>query len=116
MTEHESPKAVEAKPQETRTKKPLTPEEFITRWPLYALAPVEGFYAPTRVSFYCDNIPICGKETTWLRMLDPLYVSLEGVSGGFKWVWYLCGLCNQKFLIVFYREVEREQRPIKTRA
>lgn len=103
-----------ARPAPT-AKKLVTPEEFITRWPLYALAPTEGFYAPTRVSFHCDNASICGKETTWLRMLDAQYVSLEGASGSFKWVWYLCGLCNQKYLIVFYREVEREQRSVKGR-
>jgi hypothetical protein len=111
MSDHESQEA-QAKPQE-RKKKQVTPEEFITRWPLYALAPVDRFYIPNSVSFHCDNPSTCGKETTWLKMLDPQYVNLEGASGGFKWVWYRCGLCNHKVLIVLYREVEREQRPIR---
>ena len=49
-------------------------------------------------------------------MNDPQYVSLEGVNGAFKWVWYLCGLCNHEYLVVMYREVEHEQRPVTPRS
>lgn len=97
---------------ETKDKKQVSPEEFITRWPLYTPAPVEGFYPPSRVSHDCDG-PDCGKETTWMRMIDPKYVDLEGSGGSFKWVWYLCGLCNKKYLAVMYKETAHEQRLVK---
>ena len=88
---------------------PITPEEFITRWPLYAPATVDGFYAPSRVSLHCDGN--CGKETTWLRTEDSQYVSLEGIYGeGFKYIPYVCGLCNKKFLVVLYRELDHKDR------
>jgi hypothetical protein len=113
MSEQKSSKAqaVETKSPEAEAKKPITPEEFITRWPLYSPAHVEGFYPPTRVSFHCDGK--CAKETTWLRMADPEYESLSAAQDGFKWVWYLCGLCNRNYLLVVYRESEHQKRQIK---
>jgi hypothetical protein len=117
MAEQEPPEveAVESKLQEENAKKPLTPEDFITRWPLYTPAPIEGFYPPLRVSYHCDS-PSCGKETTWLRMGDSQYVGFEGIANaGYKWVWYLCGLCNKKYLAVMYRNAEIQQRPAKPR-
>jgi len=94
----------------------VTPEEFITRWPLYTPAPVEGFDPPDRVSYHCDG-PTCGKETTWLRRGAVQYLNVEGSSDGSSyWVGYLCGLCNRKSLMVVYRAFEHEQRPAKRQA
>ena len=114
MAEQESPKVkvVAAKPPDIKTKKPPTPEEFITRSPLYTIAAIEAFYPPDRVSLHCD-LPICGKETTWMRMVNAQYVDFEGTSGGYKWVWYICGLCTKNYLVVMYREVAHEQRPVR---
>jgi len=79
------------------------------RWPLYTPATVDVFYAPSRVSFHCDEP--CGKETTWLKTEDSQYVSLEAIhNGGFKYVPYLCGLCNKNYLVVLYHELEHEER------
>jgi hypothetical protein len=96
-----------------RLESPFTPEEFVTRWPLYTPAPVEGFHPPTRVSYHCDSLHTCRKETTWLRVNDPQYVDLPGSDGAFKWVWYICGLCNKKYLVIMYREIEHEDRPVQ---
>jgi hypothetical protein len=114
MAEQDSQKADAVIAQEAKTKKPPTPEEFITRWPLYTPAPIEGFTPPTRVSLHCDGT--CGKETTWAKRIDPQYVDLEGVAGGFKWVWYICALCTKKYLVVVYREAEHKRRPVKRQA
>lgn len=104
----------EAKPPETKVKKQVSPEEFVTRWPLYTPAPVEGFYPPESVSYHCDTPITCGKETTWLRMVNSQYVSLEGINaGGFNWVWYMCGRCKKGYLVVTYRVTRNQQRPVK---
>jgi len=104
----EKESAATAKPD----SKIVSPEEFIISWPLYTPAAVDGFYPPERVSYVCDG-PQCGKETTWMRMNSPQYISFEGLETGLYWVWYLCGLCNHKPLSVIYRELEREQRTVK---
>lgn len=101
MAEQESPK----------TRKVVPFDKFITHWPLYTPAPVDGFYPPTRISFHCDGA--CAKETTWIRMQDPQYASVEGVEDAFKWVCYLCGLCNKKALMVMYKELENEKRSVR---
>jgi hypothetical protein len=49
-------------------------------------------------------------------MGDAQYVNLEGVSAAFKWIWYLCGLCNRKHLLVVYRESGHKERPAALRA
>jgi hypothetical protein len=113
MSEQEKSEAVgtaKAKSPKAKAEEPITPEEFITRWPLYTPATVDRFYAPSRVSFHCDGA--CRKETTWLRMEDSQYISLQGIpGGGFKYIPYLCGLCNKNYLVIFYHELEHEQRP-----
>jgi hypothetical protein len=116
MSEQEAPKAEGVVQAATATKqtapKQISPEQFVTEWPLYTPAPVEGFYPPDRLSYQCDR---CLKETTWLRMGTPQYQNLEGISGGYNSVWYLCGLCNKNHLIVMYRTVATEQRRSRQR-
>ena len=48
-------------------------------------------------------------------MNEAQYVELQGSVGAFKWVWYLCGLCNKRYLVIMYRELEHQQRPTKVR-
>jgi hypothetical protein len=91
-----------------KAKKSHTPEEFITKWPLYTPFPYEKFSAPSSVSFHCDGD--CGKETTWFLTGDPTFQS--SASPGFHWVQYVCGLCKQRYLLVIYREFAFEMRPI----
>ena len=112
MAEQEPPKAEAV---ETKARKLVTPEQFITRWPLYTPAPVEGFSPPARISYPCSTPLICEKETTWLRVGIATYVRLEDAGTGYNWVWYLCGLCSKKYLVVWYRDVEYEQRPVRRR-
>jgi hypothetical protein len=102
MADQEPPKAEEPKL--------VTPEEFITRWPLYTIAPVNGFYPPSRFNLHCDN-PKCQMQatTTWMVQLDTQYVSL-GSDGDFKWVWYQCGSCTKNYLVVMYKELQFENR------
>jgi len=95
-----------------KTEEPITPEEFITRWPLYSPATVDGLYAPLRISFHCDGA--CGKETTWSRTEESQYVSVAGIRTGFKYVAYLCGLCDKNYLVVVYRELEHKQKPVSS--
>lgn len=114
MSEQESPRAEGVEQATTKSpglaKKLVTPEEFITQWPLYTHASVGRFYPPGRVSYYCDT-PTCRKETTWLLRVSPQ--SLEGTDGEYKWVWYLCGLCTKTHLLIVYRELERQERQIR---
>ena len=108
MSEQENSEA--ASTVKVKAEKPITPEEFITRWPLYTPATVDGFYAPSRVSFHCDGA--CKKETTWIRTEDSQYVTLEAIpGGGFKYIPYICGLCNRKYLVILYHELEHKDRP-----
>jgi hypothetical protein len=110
MADFETPKA---QTTQSEAKRPPTPEEFITIWPLYTPAPIEDFEPPDRVSFHCGNLPVCGKETTWMKIGNVVdFAHLDGVKDAhFKWVWYVCVLCNETFLLVLYREVEwAEQR------
>jgi hypothetical protein len=108
MSDQENSKATNTVKVKAEKTKPITAEEFITRWPLYTPATVDVFYAPSRVNFHCDDP--CGKETTWLKTVDSQYVSLEAIHNGFKYVPYLCGLCNKNYLVVLYRELEHEDR------
>jgi hypothetical protein len=86
----------------------VTREDFVTKWPLYTLAPIALFYPPERVSFHCDD---CIKETTWIKMKDPQEISIQNVNLHFHWVWYSCGLCGKRHLIIVYREAAWAQRP-----
>jgi hypothetical protein len=93
MDQHESEHTeAGAKPSDAEEKKRLSPQESITRWPVYTHALIEQFFGPTRVSFHCSN-PTCGKETTWARFRRFRKRQVGKISG-FKWVWYLCGLCS----------------------
>lgn len=115
MLDQESPKVVkqaEATPPEQSKPKTVAPEEFITRWPLYTPAPVEGFYPPDSISYHCETKQTCAKETTWMRKGTPLYVD---ASSGFNWVGYICGRCGKQDLVVMYRELEYENRPVRRR-
>lgn len=87
----------------------VTPEEFITRWPLYVPAPVEGFNPPTRISFHCNTLT-CRKETTW-KLNDERIERLG--PGWFRWLWYSCVLCNKAYLLIIYWEIATEERPVK---
>lgn len=108
MADIAAPKAEETQGD---TRKPLTPEEFITVWPLYTPASIEDFQPPARVSFQCDNLPSCGKETTWMKIGNVEFSHLDGVKDAhFKWVWYVCVLCNETSLLVLFREVEWAER------
>ncbi len=42
-------------------------------------------------------------------MEDSQSVTLQGIVAGFQWVGYRCGLCNLKYLVVVYRDIEEEQ-------
>src|ERR1039457_3206522 len=91
-------------------KKPLTAEDFITRWPLYTPFEVDGrLDAPERISLHCPGN--CAKETTWLRVAEPAYQAPEFVSEAFYWVYYVCGLCKHRYLIILYRSLERRKEP-----
>jgi hypothetical protein len=97
--------------ESTEEKQPVSAEEFITRWPLYTPAPVDGFNPPGRISFTCNGAP-CGKETTWFKLAKtPKSADVEGLDAPFfQWICYVCGLCGDKYLFVMYRELENEER------
>ena len=99
---------------ETPPNKLVSPEEFITRWPLYTPASVDGFTPPERISYHCHGHQ-CRKETTWVRMGGRQQIDLEGHDNWLFWVWYSCGLCNREYLFVMFREIEREMRVLPTR-
>src|SRR2546423_1256701 len=102
-----------AKSPEAKSQEPITSEEFITRWPLYTPASIDAFHAPARVSFHCSGD--CGKETTWLRTDESRYVSLEGIQvAAFRYIPYVCGLCNRTYLVILYQELEHKERPKPT--
>ena len=107
MAEQDSPKT--NAPVSSKQKKLPTPEEFITRWPLYANASIEGFSPPSRVSFHCGG---CSKETTWQLMAERQLMNTRNLGGAY-WVWYLCGLCSSNYLITVYREAEHVKRPAR---
>jgi hypothetical protein len=88
-------------------EKTFTSEDFVTSWPLYTPFKSDGFRPPGRISFHCEQ---CGKETTWDRMNDPDYQSIERLEEGFYWIYYLCDLCRKRCLIVMYRVMETEER------
>jgi hypothetical protein len=105
MAEETAPSA--AKQTSDPADKPPTAEDFVNKWPLYTPFEVDGnLNPPERISLHCGGK--CGKETTWLRVGDSHYQSMEGVSEGFYWVHYTCGLCKYRYLVVFYRILERK--------
>jgi hypothetical protein len=59
-----------AKTKTAETKMEMTPEEFITKAPLFVKIPI-GFYPPKQISFDCLNEK-CKKETTWVRVDEPI--------------------------------------------
>lgn len=91
-------------------KKKKTPEEFITRSPLYVVEAVDNFNPPDPISFVCDGK--CQKETTWSRVYGP-----ESVKQDFsiRYVAYQCGLCQQKRFLIVYRVMKQEKRPAPVR-
>jgi hypothetical protein len=109
MGEQEKQPTTGVKAAETKAKKLVTPEEFMTRWPLYTPAAMEIFYVPERISFRC-NSPKCGKETTWMKSGPTQTGAVEGGLELFHWVCYICGLCNVNLFGVIYRELERRER------
>ena len=87
-------------PASKQQHKVLTPEDFITAWPLYTLLDVDGpLRTPESISFHCNH---CSKETTWKRMGESNYVDMPSADY-FYWVYYKCGLCAKTYLLVIYR-------------
>lgn len=103
---------VKPESKEQEQKRAITPEQFVTNWPLYTPASIENFYVPPRISFRCDH-PKCAKETTWAVANVPQEIGIPDVSLSFKWVWYTCGYCQARHLLVVYREAGWEQRKVK---
>lgn len=102
---------VRTSPSEEEQKSVATPEDFITKWPLYTPFESDNFNVPTRLSFHCEH---CGKETTWIRVQDDTYeapVNTQGV--GFHWVAYGCNLCGREHLVVMYRVLATSQKPVR---
>lgn len=85
---------------------PLTPQQFIEKWPLYTKADIRGFSPPKSITRMCEQ---CKKETTWA------IVRGEGVDpGGYFEVripGYQCSLCEKERLLVLYRLLEWKQVP-----
>jgi hypothetical protein len=76
-------------------KKTLTPEDFITSWPLYTPFDAFAFSPPNPISFHCNGK--CGKETTWVQLASSK--SLERC----EFLHYMCSLCRSEYLSVLYR-------------
>lgn len=87
-------------------KKKVTPEEFITRSPLYVVECVDGFALPAKISFECNGP--CKKETTWTKTYGPENVNSRNFS--IKSFAYHCGLCDRSRLTVIYKVVKKEKR------
>jgi hypothetical protein len=102
---------IETKSSE-KISKQITAEQFITEWPLYLVADVDGFSPPLRVSFYCHGT--CDKETTWAKMYDPTPLSEKSPDKTILSVGYTCLLCHNSHLTVVFQEVESESRRAKT--
>jgi hypothetical protein len=93
-----------AKQTSAKTDKSLTPEDFVVRWPLYTPFNFRNFVVPQRISLQCDGS--CEKETTWARTEPPSYQYMKATSQGFKWVYFVCSLCQESYIVVLYRELE----------
>jgi hypothetical protein len=107
MAEETKPVSTE-KPAE---KKPANCEDFIVNWPLYTGCEFkEGFEAPRRISYDCDNTSSCGKETTWAMMGNPYYQDIAKGLAAFYTVQYVCSRCGTRFLSIMYRMVDSEVR------
>jgi hypothetical protein len=82
----------------TDEAKALTPEDFITRWPLYTPFDFPELEAPSRISFHCGG-PKCLKETTWALSHKKYDHQV--------WLWlvqYQCTLCQRNSIVVAYRD------------
>jgi hypothetical protein len=103
-----------APPEAVSKQKIMTPEEFLTKAPLYVVARVDDFHAPNQISFECDGD--CAKETTWYKAYGPATVGQEREGEwqipdyAIKSVAYKCFRCNKRSLTVIYREMEKEKR------
>jgi hypothetical protein len=86
-----------AKPQQE-----ISPEQFVTEWPLYSLASITNFQPPDWISFHCTGD--CGKETTWQRVQrsDLKEVAGEIESNLIQSAGYICLRCQKSSLVVFY--------------
>jgi hypothetical protein len=93
-------------PEVVAEKKKVTPEEFITRSPLYVVESVDVFSPPGKISFECTGP--CKKETTWTRTYGPEHVNSRDFS--LKSFAYQCGLCDRSRLTIIYRIVKKEKR------
>ncbi len=101
MAEEEKSVGKEKSIDESKTP---TPEDFITRWPLYTPFNYPEFEAPNRISFHCQNLK-CSKETTWAlsrkRYDDDVWLRL---------VQYQCTLCQRNNIVVAYRDSQTGTR------
>jgi len=77
-------------------EKKATPEDVVTRWPLYEWFEFPEFEPPDRITFGCDTAPNCSKQatTTWA-------VS-KRADVGFHVVEYQCTLCGKRGLFFAY--------------
>jgi hypothetical protein len=108
------PKDASAPSTEDPAKKIVTAEEFITVWPLYTVAKVDGFDPPSTISFACPGT--CAKETTWIRSYEPEMLAEKPVDWELASVGYTCMLCKKTDITVIYRKMESEKRPLRQRA
>lgn len=98
----------------------VSAEEFITSSPLFLKVDVDGFSPPQRISVDCFGP--CAKETTWVRIHDPLVLSAyeNGVrktpDSSIKSVAYKCFLCNVATLTVVYREMRSGKKEVPVKA
>lgn len=81
--------------------KPITPEDFVTRWPLYTVAQIDDFEPPSKVSLHCASAK-CGKETTW-ELKKKSGEWLDSARQSFNWAYYMCAYCDGPYLLIFYR-------------
>ncbi|MGD1215328.1 MAG: hypothetical protein ABR861_10125 [Terriglobales bacterium] len=103
MAEEEKVVGTEKSIDEAKT---VTPEDFITRWPLYTPFDFPEFQPPTRISFHC-GWPKCLKETTWA--LNHRKYDNE------VWLWlvqYQCTLCQRNNIVVAYRDSQTGTRNV----
>ena len=86
--------------EKTKADTKVTPEEFVTKWPLYTPIDVDGAFQPQdNISFRCGN---CRKETTWALAGSPS-PHRNGSSGAFYSVQYTCHLCKGQTVVIMYR-------------
>ena len=101
--------AAETKAETDGGKKFISSEGFVTTWPLYSSAWVDGFHPPHRMNFLCNDKD-CKRETTWSLMYEPQSLSPSSPDPSLRSVAYRCGLCNRSSLTIIYKEAEVERR------